>query len=181
MAVLSRAAGAAVLAAVLGWPGPPAALAQISEPEAKATLLYNLAAFVEWPAAAAPAAPLVVGIAGAPEVGDALVALAARRQDQAFVVRTLDRDEDVGACQIVFVSAEREQSGGAILRRALDAPVLTVGDGDGFTRRGGIIRVFFDRSRIRFEISLRNAARAHLRISSRLLTLARVVDGDETP
>jgi hypothetical protein len=54
--------------------------------------------------------------------------------------------------------------------------VLTVGDVEGFTQAGGVIRLTNDDRRIALEISLGAADRAFLKISSRLLSLARIVE-----
>ena len=55
--------------------------------------------------------------------------------------------------------------------------MLTVSDTRDFVQRGGIIGLRENRERIAFDISLANARRANLRISSKLLSLANVVDG----
>jgi hypothetical protein len=149
---------------------------QISEAQAKAALLYNLPSFVEWPAAKA-AAPIMVGVAGATDVADALQLLSGGTQPPLRVRAVSDLD-DAAKYHVLFVSLERDATSAALLHRVAELPVLTVGDAPGFTRRGGVIRVYFDRSRLRLEISQRNAARAQLHISSKLLALATVVDTD---
>lgn len=53
--------------------------------------------------------------------------------------------------------------------------VLTVGEADQFAVRGGVITFVKEANRLRFEINVDAAGRAGLRISSRLLQLARVV------
>jgi hypothetical protein len=58
--------------------------------------------------------------------------------------------------------------------------VLTVGDSGDFSKRGGIVSVYFDQSRLRFDVSLVNANKAHLKISSKVLGLARAVKANET-
>ena len=44
-----------------------------------------------------------------------------------------------------------------------------------FTRLGGVITLELDESKVRFEVNLQSAERARLKVSSKLLTLARVV------
>jgi hypothetical protein len=57
--------------------------------------------------------------------------------------------------------------------------VLTVGDGRGFAQAGGIIELYVEAARIRFAINVDAAERSGVRLSSRLLGLAKVVrDGD---
>ena len=54
-------------------------------------------------------------------------------------------------------------------------PVLTVGDGKGFSHAGGIIELFVEGGKMRFAINMDAAERAGLHLSSRLLGLAKVV------
>ena len=53
-------------------------------------------------------------------------------------------------------------------------PVLTVGETDAFMRAGGVIRFYLDDGRVRFEINPDAAARAGVKVSSKLLNLARI-------
>ena len=57
------------------------------------------------------------------------------------------------------------------------ASVLTVGDLDGFLDEGGMIQFLTENDRVRFAINANAAGRAKLKISSKLLSLARVVGG----
>ncbi len=54
-------------------------------------------------------------------------------------------------------------------------PILTVGETPGFAERGGMIRFTLEDNRVRFEINVEAAREADLNISSRLLTLAKII------
>jgi hypothetical protein len=54
-------------------------------------------------------------------------------------------------------------------------PILTVGEAPGFAEHGGVIRFVLEDNRVRFEVNVAAAHQADLTISSRLLTLARIV------
>ena len=58
------------------------------------------------------------------------------------------------------------------------APVLTVSDGEVFARTGGIAGLFVEQGKMRFAINVEAAQHARLRISSRLLSLAKIVRDD---
>jgi hypothetical protein len=64
-----------------------------------------------------------------------------------------------------------------VFDRLRGASVLTVGDHDDFATTGGVIHFTRENYRVRFEINVRAAERAGLRISSKLLQLARIVGG----
>jgi hypothetical protein len=63
----------------------------------------------------------------------------------------------------------------AILTNSKDAPALTVGVSENFIQNGGMIGLCLQENKIRFNINLKAAQRANLRISSRLLLLAKSV------
>ena len=54
-------------------------------------------------------------------------------------------------------------------------PILTVSDAEGFADAWGIVQLFIETNRIRFAINPKAAERARLRLSSKLLSLARIV------
>jgi hypothetical protein len=49
---------------------------------------------------------------------------------------------------------------------------LTVGESSGFVDQGGIIGLTTENDRVRFEVNLAAAERAHLKISARVMALA---------
>ena len=58
-------------------------------------------------------------------------------------------------------------------------PILTVSDIKGFTAYGGIIQFKLVDNKVRFTINIDAATRAGLTISSKLLSLATVVQGGQ--
>jgi hypothetical protein len=153
--------------------------APITEPQAKASLLFNLIAFVEWPSGAlGPGDRVSICVAADQDVLAALRPYDGRAIDGHPVSsRAIADNDDPSACHILFVSGSRAQ-GMTLVRRAVDRSVLTVGDGGQFARQGGALRVFFEQSRLLFEINTTTVARAGLKISSKMLGLARIVTSD---
>ena len=70
-----------------------------------------------------------------------------------------------------FEPAQTEQ----IIARASAQPTLTIGDAEGFARRGGMINFTRRGSRLGFEINRGAVRRADLNLSSQLLKLAELV------
>ena len=176
MAVLTRGCALALVAGILAARSLLLHAGPLTEPQAKASLLFNLAAFVEWPSTAlAGGDRLLICVAGDPDVIAALQPYEGKAIDGHVIAsRAVGDQDDPSGCHILFVSGAREQAL-TLVRRAADQPVLTVGDGAHFVRQGGTVRVFFEESRLRFEVNTTNAARTRLKISSRMLGLARVV------
>jgi hypothetical protein len=152
----------------------------LSEAELKAALLYNFASFSQWPADQA-SDTFVIGVIGDKDLVKALRSIEGQSLGgRRIAVRALDEADDPESVQVLFVSGISERSMAAILARTLDAPVLTVGVHERFTSLGGIIRLFEDHGHMRFEVDTARASAAHIRISSRVLNLARIVRNTES-
>jgi hypothetical protein len=142
----------------------------------KAAFLYNFAKFVEWPALPA-GAPIVVCIVGNNGIAGALIETV-RGQNisgHSLDVWVLQDSAKWRACHLLFIAdAETRRSAGG-LDEIKTLPVLTVSDGKGFSLSGGIIELYVESGRMRFAINLDAADRSGLRLSSRLLGLAKVI------
>jgi len=149
------------------------------EYQVKAAFLLNFLKFVEWPQDGAQAvkagAPLVVGVYGDNPFGVALETTFSGKMVDGHPVqlRLCNTEEEASACHLVFISNGRKLT--PLLENLQNKNVLTVGESGDFLRGGGIIRFVIDDERVRFEISLAAADRARLRISAKLLQLARKV------
>jgi hypothetical protein len=90
-----------------------------------------------------------------------------------FVVRQVAEIEQAGGCQILFIALRpKKHPPGTALA---SAGVLTVGESDGFAAGGGVIGFKLEGGRIQLEVNLEAAEQSKLRISSKLLSLARIV------
>lgn len=167
----------AALAGVAGRRGPAGAASL--EYRVKAAFLLNFAKFIEWPpqAFARPDAPYVICVLGQDPFGsdlDATVAEAVVEGRRMLVRRPRDA-RGIPGCHILFVAPSERAHLPDILATVDSAPILTVGDDEDFTRQGGELRFYVTENRVRFEINLPAAERAHLKLSAKLLSLARVV------
>ena len=85
---------------------------------------------------------------------------------------------DLRTCQVLYVTGLDRRQSLLTLDQLKGAAVLSVGDGDRFAELGGAVRLFVEGSKIRFEINLDASRRARLTISSRVLSLARIVQDE---
>ncbi len=149
------------------------------EYQIKATFLYHFLQFVEWPddALADDSQQIVVGILGEDPFGAVLDnALAGKTiRGKKLVIRRYTSPGEVTDCHLLFISASEEDRLPDVLRSLALLPVLTIGETARFTQHGGAIKLFEFKNKVRFEINLEVAQRARLKVSSRLLKLARVV------
>ena len=142
----------------------------------KAAFLYNFARFGEWPALPA-GATMILCVEGDDKVAAALVETVRGQQinGHALDVRRAQDSADWKTCHLLFLAdaSARRLAGGLDAIKTL--PVLTVSDGKNFSDSGGIIELYIDSGRMRFAINVDAAEGSGLRISSRLLGLARIV------
>ena len=139
----------------------------------KAAFLYNFAKFTDWPSLA-PAASLTLCVVGA------LVQTvrSQRITGHPLEVKAISSDAPIRSCDVVFISPSEMRRGAAVLDNLQAQPILTVSEAKGFARSSGIIELFVEDGRMRFAINTDAADRAGLRLSSRLLGLARIVRDD---
>ena len=182
MAVLKlrhAAAIAAVLLALVAAPVRAQAPAAPTEYQVKAVFLFNFSQFVDWPAAsfADGRAPLVIGVLGSDPFGATLdeIVRGETVNGRPLEVRRYDSVEQIDACHILFIERSQEERLDAVLAGLKGRSVLTVGDFEGFARRGGIIRFVTVGNKIRLRVNLAAAQDAELTISSKLLRPAQIV------
>jgi hypothetical protein len=160
------------------------ARAQDSLPEykVKAAYLFNFLKFVEYPpeSFADPLAPIVIGVVGEDPFGSALpqVVIGKTVQGRDLVIHVYRAGEDLRGAHILFISASERKRLPAILSGLRGSSVLTVSDATGFLDVGGMIQFVNEDQRVRFAINADAAARAKLKMSSKLLSLARAIGGE---
>lgn len=177
---LTPRATRAALALAIVCPAAAASAQPTIENDVKATFLYNFIKFVEWPAAPSPStAPFRLCVLADPEFTRAVDRTIAGESVEG---RHLERVEpqsvdELSTCAILYVGREHVDRSARLLAAARDLPVLTVGDGAQFVERGGAIGFVLENNRVRFDVSARAVQRSGLKVSSKLLRVARSVEG----
>jgi hypothetical protein len=165
----------ALFVAVLILSRSTAADRQPQEYEVKSAFLLNFTKFIEWPAPASPDAPFTICILGEDPFGPLLDRMVSGETvgGRKLAVHRISRDRPA-RCQILFASAHERDLSETL--STLPRGVLTVGEGAEFLRDGGMISFVVEDRRVRFDVSQRSALKAGLRISSKLLSVARSVE-----
>ena len=168
----------ALLVTALGTAGPTGkAVAAPNEYEVKAAFLYNFAKFTAWPSPSGQAEDVfTICILGDDPFGPALDLLKGKPVDGRPVeVHRLTEPAEIGRCRMAFVGPPHARDIGSLAEKLRDQPVLTIGDGPGFVRSGGMIGFVLSDGRVRFEISPGRISPTGLTVSSQLLKLAIIV------
>jgi YfiR/HmsC-like len=170
-----------IIAGAVLWSGPaaPADVTVAGEYQVKAIFLYNFVQFITWPAAAFPDAhtPIIIGILGDDPFGPSLEdAVRGEVIDgRALTIKRFKGIEEVVRAHMLFVSKSETGRLSQILAAVQGRSILTVGESEAFAHQGGIINFITVGNKVRYEINVEAAKRAHLDISSKLLRLAKIV------
>jgi hypothetical protein len=161
---------------------PPLASAQMPVPleyRTKAYFLAQFPRFIDWPDTTFPSAqaPFLICILGESSFGPSLAEFTRGTvaQGRRVEVRWARPEQDLRACQILFISRSRRKQYEKVFEVVRGSSVLTIGETPDFIDAGGAVGLFFELETLHFEVNLRAANDAHLKISSRMLALARRV------
>jgi hypothetical protein len=158
----------------------PARAQPVTEQDVKAVFLYKFTNFVEWPATAWPAAePFRLCVVAQKEM---TTIIERTMKDETVNGRAVETTVVTGAdearrCHILFIGRTEMSRAPVLLAAVRDRPVLTVGESEDFLAKGGAIGFVLVDKRVRFDINLGNAKRGGLHMSSRLLEVARRLEG----
>jgi hypothetical protein len=154
-----------------------------TEYQVKAAYLFNFLKFVEWPddPAADPHGKWVIGFIGDTPIGDELARLVNGKNvlGRDLLVKKFQAVDNLRACNILFISESEKKRLPSILTSLQGSSVLTVADMDNFIGLGGMIQFGVEEARVRVAIDVGATGRARLKVSSKLLSLARVVTGTD--
>lgn len=147
----------------------------------KAAFLFHFAQFVDWPEGTFREAgnPLVYCTLGEDPFQGALDASLNGKTavGHPLQVRHIQRVQETQGCNVVFLGDGEKKQLLANLAALKGSPILTVGESERFAEDGGMIGFCMEESKIRFDINLGAAEGANLKISAKLLRLAKTVIG----
>jgi YfiR/HmsC-like len=155
------------------------------EYQVKAAFLYNFVKFVEWPPDAfqGEKSPITLCLFRYDPFGSALDEVIAGQtlNNRRLVVQRINKLPDLKPCQLVFVSDREDKHLPEILNSLEGASALVVGEGEDFAEHRGGIQFFLENKKLRFAVNVDAIQRARLRVSSKLLALARIVHDEGHP
>jgi hypothetical protein len=176
--VIGRAFGFVVaLASCLTAASPEVPL---DEYQVKAAFLYNFAKFVQWPGGTfqSPNEPIAICVLGQDPFGRSLEDTVAGRviEGRSLIVRHISSVKLVMGCHVLFISFAENKRAPPVLSDLRPPGILTIGESEAASADGPIINFRLEGGKVRFDINVEAAERQKLRISSRLLSLAHIVE-----
>lgn len=148
----------------------------------KAAFLFNFARFVEWPESKLgnDDSPLQICIFGDDPFGEILDETIQGKTVGTHPLAVL-RSENINelkACEIVYMASNESARFASVISQLKGANTLLVNDHPDFINQGGMIRFVIVDRKLRFEINPDAAKREQLKISSKLLRVARIVSAE---
>ena len=194
-----------LILALFGTPIPAGAESDSApgrEYQIKAAFLYNFIKFVDWPKEkmADSNEPIIIGIIGKDPFGRVFEPIKNKKVKNRIVVikrfKSFEEIKKLGEhdkaefdrninylrkCHLLFVCSSEKDKVKEVLALVKDHSVLTVADTKGFLESGGTINFLMEDKKVRFEINVTAAKKSKLKISSKLLRLAKRVVKEKSP
>jgi hypothetical protein len=164
----------AALMLLIFW---PTAWASDVERRLEAVFLGRFANYIEWPQHARNR--FVITLIDENPFGSLLAELYQdkRIHGKPIEVRYATRVDEIGQCDLLFITLDTVASRQAAIDHAQRNGILTISEARGFAERGGIIQLNFVDQKTRIKINHDAAIRSGIRIGAPLLSIASVIGG----
>jgi hypothetical protein len=162
--------------------GTGAVLGQtVEEYDLKAAFLYNFTKFIEWPAASLSSGNFVIGIFGDDPFGQVVddVTRGKAVSGHPIRLRRLKEPAEARDCNMVFVTSTDRKKIQELLDATKGSAVLTVGEDREFLNQGGIIHFSMVNNHVGIVINNAAADAKGLKVSAKLLSLAKIYEKDK--
>jgi hypothetical protein len=178
-APISWCVALALVCNLLGPAVAHAARGDAAEYQVKGAFLVHFMKLTEWPASPqADAGKIVVCVLGSSPISSVLHSFGTTTiiRGRQLLVKRLLRVADAGQCEALFISQQASSDLDTVVR-SVPAGVLTISEITTQDQVPTVINFVVSPTDVDFDVSLEAATRARLEISSRLLSVARAVDG----
>ena len=153
--------------------------AEATEYQIKAAFLYKFIAYVEWPQGTNPwpEGSLVIGVIGSNPLADELAGIVEHKNapGRQVMVRRLQPRQSTDGLHVLFIGKDANPVAEEVLNVTRTKPVLTVTESEAAFAMGSVINFVVVADKIRFDVALQRAELNSIKISSRLLAVARKV------
>ena len=177
--LLRACAFSIVVAAGLASPHPAQADALADEYRVKAAFLYKFGGYIEWPdrSFAGSDSPVAIGVMGADALADELAQIVAGRNvnGRPVLVRKLRAGDPIAGLHVLFIGRADRGRLAEILAAARGRALLTVTESEEGLQLGSMINFVVVEDKVRFDVAPPSPESGNLKISARLLGVARKV------
>ena len=146
----------------------------------KAAFVLNFIIFTEWPEEAVDVSKdeIVLCVVGGDKLPNPFKALNGKKvRQKSLRMVHVPVDTTLPECQVVFYREEVDTENLVRTLKSVDSkPVLTIGEKKNVTKLGGALHFFKESGKLRFAINLEIVSEQGLKMSSRLLQIATLID-----
>jgi hypothetical protein len=135
--------------------------------------------FVQWPEGekVGSAEKFTIAVIGNDKISNTLKEIFSKSGPESANVSIVEikTPEEMGKCQLLFISGSEKNNLKKILSYTNGKPVLTISDTKGFCEKGVIINLFMEGDYIRYELNRNSLDKSGLKINSLLLGHAVII------
>lgn len=156
----------------------------VKESQVKTAFIYNFSKFTTWPERSfqdLPQNTFTVCMVGNEPLSSTLRQLSKSKtiKDRTILFQDNPPKSELKNCRILYIGSSESSRLGKILKNIEGQPVLTIGNTRGYAKRGVGINLFKQDGRLRFEINHSAVIKSGLTLSSELLALGVLVEGEK--
>ena len=150
---------------------------ETEEYDIKAAFIYKFTNYIDWDSHL-QGNEFVIGVIGNSPVSRHLTEIAQTKtiKDKKIVIRQFNNAEEIGPCQILFISRKTSATLDDILAKVADKGTLTISEKPGYAKKGAGINFIEVDDKLRFEVNTKRISSAGLKASSQLLKLAVIIE-----
>jgi hypothetical protein len=143
----------------------------------KAAFLYRFTDYIDW-GNTNTSDDFTIAVLGKSGITAPLIDIAREKKAQGkrIVIKEYDDVNDIGSCQIVFVSQNYKSGIETVVSNMGSRPILLVAEQTDACAKGAHVNFLIADNKLKFEININAAAGAGLKISSQLLQHAILVN-----
>lgn len=160
----------------------PALGQNVSDEDVKLALIYKISRFVTWPEVAEqPDAPFQLCVAERSIfelASDRFAGRSIRNRDIDVSLLTDDSETHSVDCDVLYMARAKQDRVNTLLKLVDGEPVLTISDDPDFAKNGGMIGLSTRGKKVSISINVDAYESSDLAVSSQLLELAEIVDGE---
>ena len=146
----------------------------LNEDQLKASYILGFKDFIHWQKN--DKTPIVIGIVGEgfifDAISDTITTKNAKAGEVLFEVVKVNRIEDLKGVDVLYFSEKSEGIWQDYLTKACELGVLTIADGSGFLKAGGLISFEIRKNRLHFRLNYEASQECGIKFSSKLSKLA---------
>jgi len=151
----------------------------VDEEQVKAAYIYNFLKFAEWPAEAfaTPTDPIRLCVLDDSRFYSQVMHVVKDRTiaGRSIVAVPIHNADKARHCHLLFINSAHNGEVDRLFESLHGSNVLTIGETETFVDRGGIIGFVTQDSQVHFQVNHKAATQYRIRLSSRLLSVAKRV------